>query len=334
MHHKNNRKIIKDKIKEAFSKWYIQAGLLLFTLFLYLITSQPINVIFAFLIVVEILAMVTIEVKEGAKQYGWKHEAFDTVIALAIAIAIWYGASFILNTSSPISAVVSCSMLPNLQRGDFVIVQGIDNQAYEIKLTKKEFEDLSKDAFIIFNNLTRQVKGSFYSYCAFIPDDLCEEFVKDPEKLIEQKGPFRFYYTTCKLNAIDNQEAKTTTCLKGVEYKGTLYKPNISNDITVYTPEKDEIYSLSGDIVHRSYFKLDVEGKTYYLTKGDNNQILDIQVYDFRSQPASNKPVSADRIKGKVILRIPYLGFFKLFISGFFQEPSQCKTVLEYEYVN
>ena len=40
------------------------------------------------------------------------------------------------------------------------------------------------------------------------------------------------------------------------------------------------------------------------------------------------------RLRGKVIGRIPILGYFKLFIQGYFQEDSQCRTQLEFTHVN
>ncbi|MFZ5500463.1 MAG: hypothetical protein ACOY58_00930, partial [Candidatus Micrarchaeota archaeon] len=119
-------------LKEQLGKPHIQLMILFTTLALALLSNHlfrdsgfPLNMIYALfgiLIVVELAWFVAKEVKDGASKYGWKHEVLDSVIALAVAVAIWYGASFMLNTSAPISAVVSCSMLPDLQRGDFVIV--------------------------------------------------------------------------------------------------------------------------------------------------------------------------------------------------------------------
>ena len=50
------------------------------------------------------------------------------------------------------------------------------------------------------------------------------------------------------------------------------------------------------------------------LTKGDNNPIYDLQAYDYTRQ-MGNSPITPSQLKGHVILRIPYLGNLKLFIS-------------------
>ena len=89
---------------------------------------------------------------------------------------------------------------------------------------------------------------------------------------------------------------------------------------------------MIGDIVHRTMFEINADGKVYYLTRGDNNPILDLQVYDY-SRDLGNSPVPSGNSRGKVILRVPYLGYFKLFISGYLQEDSQCKTQLKFSHI-
>ena len=109
---------------------------------------------------------------------------------------------------------------------------------------------------------------------------------------------------------------------------------NLSNDVVVYQPLPTDYYARTGDIIHRVFLKLKTaDGKEYVLTKGDNNPILDLQVYDY-TRNLGNRPIPQDRVRGRVVMRIPYLGYFKLFISGFLNEDAQCKTQLGFTHAN
>ena len=59
----------------------------------------------------------------------WKNEYFQTAIMIIAMIVIvfgfWYGSQLVLNTQYPALAVVSTSMLPTLNVGDVIIVQGL-----------------------------------------------------------------------------------------------------------------------------------------------------------------------------------------------------------------
>jgi signal peptidase I len=315
----------------------LQLAILFATLLLFLIANSvlrdgPLNflpTLIAIAIVFEIFIFVGMEVKDGAKKHGWKHEVVDTVVALAVAIAIWYGLSFVLNTSTPVSGVVSCSMLPNLQRGDFVIVQGAPVNAYEIEMTKTELEALSGPSLVTFGSNNATIEGSLFPYCINNKNsDMCRFFISNPEAFMEKKGPFTYKYERCSL-VFSSGSTASEPCVKSVTFKGTEYLANFSNDIIVYQPVAGDYYSLIGDIVHRAMFKINVEEKTYYLARGDNNPILDIQAYDY-ARVLENTPVPQDNIRGKVIFRIPLLGYFKLFISGYLKEDPQCKTQLDF----
>jgi len=226
-------------------------------------------------IVIEIVYFVSSEIKEGVNRHGWKHEIVDTFVALLIAVGIWYGLSFVLNTSSPISAVVSCSMLPNLQRGDFVIVQGAPIEAYEISMNSEEFLSLNDRSTINFNGKSASIEGSLIPYCSGFDSEFCKILRTNPEEVIETKGPFSYKYATCPTK-IDDGVDIAQACLESVTFKGTEYLTNFSHDTVVYAPLADDLYlyAVGGDIVHRTMFEIDVEGKKYYLTRGDNNPIL------------------------------------------------------------
>lgn len=59
----------------------------------------------------------------------WRNEYFQTIVMtvsmIMVFLAFWYGTQLVLNTEHPALAVVSTSMLPTLNVGDLIIVQGI-----------------------------------------------------------------------------------------------------------------------------------------------------------------------------------------------------------------
>ncbi len=284
----------------------------------------------AALVAVELFLFVMLELKEGAQKHGWKHEAIDTIIALVAALAVWYGASFLLNTSSPISAVVSCSMLPNLQRGDFVIVQGAPVDAYPIDMTPAELASLSDRATLAYNGTAISIEGSVFAYCLSYDAPVCDAFKVRPESVVETKGAFTYRYMACPLS-LSSGSAFYEPCLRSVAFRGREYLTNFSHDVIVYQPPRGDVYAAIGDIVHRTMFRISTDGREYYVTRGDNNPLLDIQVYDYGTG-RTNHPVPAENARGRVVGRIPLLGYFKLFISGFLQEDSQCRTQLSFDH--
>ncbi|MFH2106883.1 MAG: hypothetical protein ABII22_06500 [Candidatus Micrarchaeota archaeon] len=312
-------------LAEQLQKWYAQIAIILGTLFLFIITK---NIFFGIMIVLEIIIFVGLEVRQGATKHGWKNEIVDTLIAFGVALGFWIFLCIVLQTSSPISAVVSCSMLPNLERGDFVIVQGSQINAEEITMTKTEFEEFSKTTVLVNNGV--KLNGSLYANCFGLSpkgellisvNKTCQDFYNNPSNYHEQKGPVTIYYSSCNLKTAEG--SIKAPCVKEYGFKGKKYPINHDGDITVYQPSKEDIYSKIGDIVHRTQFIINVEGEKYYVTKGDNNQIFDVQMYAYGM---GNTP--AKTLKGKVLFRIPYLGYLKLFISGLFFEDGQCKTLL------
>jgi len=322
-------------VMEELQKTHVQLGLLFATLLLYLIVKGPypnFGVAIGIFIAIEIFIMVGLEIKSGAKEYGWEHEVIDTLVALIVAVAIWVTASLMLNTSSPISGVVSCSMLPNLYRGDFVIIQGAEADAYAITMSKDQLETLkSHDVVLYYNNTNTTVGGSAYSYCmSHRYEPLCKSFISEPESVIEVAGPLTYHYSLCTIDYPGKDIQSFGPCVRSVDYDGRSYLVNYSNNIIVYKSDPGTLFSQVGDIVHRVLFRIDVGNETYYLTRGDNNPILDIQMY---SGGVGNDPIPERNVKGKVLFRIPLLGYFKLFIAGFYTEDPQCDTLLEYEHV-
>ncbi|MFH1393476.1 MAG: hypothetical protein ABII71_02360 [Candidatus Micrarchaeota archaeon] len=329
-------------IEKLLEKPPVEILVLFATLFLYILTDRLLpeesewgflRILFALLVLAQMLFILGTEIKHNTKKFGWKHEVVDTAVALAVALIIWFGAMYFLNTSSPVSGVVSCSMLPNLYRGDFVVVQGADPAAYHISMAKEDFALFENEFSTVFNSHDNYtVPGSLYAYCIYSPAaDFCQEFSVNPDDFLEMRGPLSYRYTMCTITPQEGELAYSP-CLKSISYGGTEYLTNFNNDVIVYQPAATDLYGRVGDIVHRVLFVLNVEGEKYYITRGDNNPVLDIQVYDYRGR-MGNHPVSQENYKGKVILRVPVLGYFKLLISGFWEEDEQCKWQLEYPHV-
>ena len=118
------------KFLERYTKnSYAQIGILALFLILYILTK---NSIFGILFAVALVATVALEVWMGTKSHGWKHELKDTAICLGGIVLLWFALTIVLNSPVPINAVVSCSMLPNVERGDLILVQGAEPLGYEV----------------------------------------------------------------------------------------------------------------------------------------------------------------------------------------------------------
>ncbi len=90
-----------------------------------------------------------------------------------------------------------------------------------------------------------------------------------------------------------------------------------SNDIIVFES------STAGLVIHRAVLAINNSqtGKIAYLTKGDNNPVVD--------QEAGLDVVLPEKIHGKQIARIPLIGYLRLFLAGQFQEPRGCDLLIK-----
>ncbi|MEM4348660.1 MAG: hypothetical protein QXN37_03765 [Candidatus Anstonellaceae archaeon] len=258
-----------------------------------------------------ILAAVVLEIWVGIKKHGLMHEIKETASAIAVALLIWFGAGFLLQTSSPLNAVVSCSMLPNIQRGDLVLIAGWQINAPQAEI--KSVEGLGNAAVFQSGQLVANVNGSIYSACAQNPTfPVCKEFLSRPQDFIEVHGEVAFGYERCEIFYPKSNERQYGPCVRWVQAGGKKYYFNASNDVVVYWPKQNEYYAKVGDIIHRAYLILKAGNQSFVLTKGDNNPVFDVQVAVGKE---GNLPVEMERIKGKVIFSIPVVGYLKLFIS-------------------
>ncbi|MEM4554654.1 MAG: hypothetical protein QXT25_02280 [Candidatus Anstonellaceae archaeon] len=258
-----------------------------------------------------IVAAVVLEVLAGIKKHGLMHEIKETAIAVLIALSIWFGAGFLLQTPSPLNAVVSCSMLPNIQRGDLVVIAGWQINAPQAEV--KSAQGLGRAEVIQNGKPVVNVSGSIYSACVQNPSlSLCNDFLSRPQDFTERHGEVMFGYERCQIVYPKSGERQYGPCVKWVQVGGKKYYFDASNDVVVYSPKETEYYARVGDIIHRAYLILKAGNQSFVLTKGDNNPVFDVQV---ELAGERNLPVEMERVKGKVVLSVPVVGYLKLFIS-------------------
>ncbi len=255
----------------------------------------------------------------NAKEKGVKSEIKEIVIAIVIALVLWYGAIFILGTDMPFNAVVSCSMLDTLHRGDVIILQGARPVVDEINITKEEYD------MIIENKEEHFV-------CGICVDDYG---IKTPCSInpvtLEREVGEILKYDCGYCKQITNNVEENVVCTYGVTIKEKYFDATQKKgDIVVYRPKETDIFSLVGDIIHRSIVRINVEENSYYLIKGDNNPQFDMQIYEQKSK-ITNSMVHENQIMGKSLFSFPFLGYVKLVASGQIANPPGCESRIFYE---
>jgi len=82
-------------------------------------------------------------------------------------------------------------------------------------------------------------------------------------------------------------------------------------EILIFVPGDSSWYASHGPVIHRVVKKEFIEGKYYFTTKGDHNPNT-IFTKNFETK------IPEDRILATSLIRIPYLGYFKVWISKLF----------------
>ncbi|MEM4254819.1 MAG: hypothetical protein QXR53_00620 [Candidatus Norongarragalinales archaeon] len=244
-------------LSASFSASHVLFALLALSIGAYVLTQ---NVLFAF---ASFALIISLFVSDFSVEQGWKQNALELAYALGFAVAAWFLLGFALQTDSPINVVTSCSMLPSLQRGDLVFIQGGSVKAPEVQAP---FEEL------------RSVKV--------------------------RKG-------VCYLNSVPLQ------CTDRVLVANETIDEGLDNDIIVFDPKP----TGPGLLIHRAFAKIRTEQGVFFLTKGDNNAVLDQENGRFSF-------VAEKDVKGRVVLAIPYVGYLKLFLFLQFEVPPGCDSVL------
>ncbi len=300
--------------------------IIVLALYIYFQSAQFLSIVFGALLFFLIILLLVLETINGVKEEGYVKNIIEIVAALLIVVVFWYGLKYILQTNYPLDVVPSCSMLPNLQRGDLVVLQGVKN----IKALKAPIINVANNTF---NNFIGNISQEALSCVAYNQTTgKISQFVS-PGYVVglytggnggsivspsAQNGSLVKY--TCGTtnvrykNGTVKQEAYTTS----VKIAGTTFSGDKNNSVIVYQTVPQDFFYREGDlyIVHRVYAIINVSGTYYALTKGDNNPGLDLQY--------NNVPPSLDFVQGKVISDIPYVGYLKLILSSNFNQPYGC----------
>lgn len=245
----------------------LTAGFLL-TGLVYILSQQAVAGVLSFLFLVVLIIRDVLP--KNLTQGGVWQAVKELLFAALWALAFWFLLSFVLSTSSPVDVVTSCSMLPVLQRGDLLLLQGG-----------------------VVNAQT------FYFNSSFPTIDLLKRQCSE-----SKNGVFNGY----------------VQCTYGVKVDNQTFLSNSSDNVIVYAADP----SVYGFIVHRVFLKLvnQSSGSVFYLTKGDNNPVLD--------QEAGVSIVNQSSVVGRVVFDVPYIGYLKLLLFMQFSQPEGCNTLINY----
>jgi len=327
------------KIKQKMPMWPFYL-LLAILIIIYALHNSFLLGSFIFLLIIVILIL---EAKISIETEGKAKSIIDIGIAIVAVLLFWLLLIIVLNTSSPIDTVASCSMLPALQRGDLVVLHGIGNPALFAKAHNVPLINVSEPAFASMEN---NMNTEFLAYYAYFDSNKSKISSIIP---IGSSYNIGLYNTYCIYNYIylrrsgsiyrcfvssqDNNLIKYNYAIGNVIIGGKQYNvvytssitinnitisQNFSNPIIVYRTTPRDYFS--GDIIHRLYAILNVSGSYYFLTMGDNNPGLDIEFANYMPNESS--------VVGYVIARVPVLGYLKLIISGQFGQVAGCNQTI------
>ena len=311
------------------------ALVVVFVLFIIYQSNGSLSVIFGIALFMMIVVIIVIEVTNGIKEQGALKNFMEIAVAIILVIIFWFGLKAVLHTNYPIDVVPSCSMLPQLKRGDLILLNGITS----INSIKAPIINITNASYIRFRkNIQKEFlscvaynqTGSIIKLAQTLKPGYAIGLYQNSNQFGGQIVPNQYQNNnlvqfTCGAqnivfgNGTTAQEAYTTS----VTINGTVINGDKNNSIIVYaTTPNDYFYSLGDSyIVHRVYAVLNVSGNYYVLTKGDNNPGLDMQY--------QNYPVNITDTQGKEIASVPYLGYLKLVLSSSFSEPAGCNSTVQ-----
>jgi len=298
---------------------------LVLLLALYVLTKNP---LVAVLTALDLVTLFLAESVHSASHGGWKNELKELGLTLILAAAIWFGGGFLLQTSAPLDSVVSCSMVPNLERGDMVVLHGGVPNAPEVAVPRAAFEqnDWPRQALVCALCAdTRVPCVAANGTLSAIRDKNGILIPVAPTEANQSGNLIKFGCGTCT-RAFSNGSTSSVPCTTSIAIDGTnvtVAPPAAGNGVgareeIVYTTAPGDVFS--GEIIHRVVARLNVEGSYYYLTKGDNNEALDLQW--------GNSIIPQKRVVGHVLARLPYVGYLKLFLFGYFSPIGNCDSTL------
>lgn len=305
--------------------------LLVLLLALYILSQRVayLSLVAGVLVVVVIVVLLVLELANTSMQKGKVRNIAEIALGIIIVVAFWFGLQAVLATSHPLDVVPSCSMLPYLQRGDMIVLQGVHNisqirapvvdvtqaqvDALEHNLSRESLECVayaSTSQGVYVSQFVRQGYSVGLLYSTQSGGQIVSGSFQDGNLVRYTCGTADVKFT----NGTVMQEAYT----KSITIGNTTITGDANNSVVVYGTVPGDLFYSYGDayIVHRVYAVLRTSSNYYVLTKGDNNPGLDLQY--------GNYPANASEVQGKVIASIPYIGYLKLALSGSFTEPTGC----------
>ncbi len=131
MKRKVDASILKSKLF-GLSISHILAILLVASIAGYVLTQSVFFAVLGFIFIIGLFF------SDFSAENNLRQNALELVYALAFAVGAWLLLGFALHTDSPINVVTSCSMLPNLQRGDLVFIQGGVNNVQSVSVSTEQ----------------------------------------------------------------------------------------------------------------------------------------------------------------------------------------------------
>lgn len=322
-----------SKTQKPIATWPFYIVLVaLFALFIFYQRVPVLSTIFGAMLFALLIIVLVLEVLLSAREKGSHKLVLEVVGAIVAVVVVLVLLRLILHTPNPIDVVPSCSMLPNLKRGDMVVVQGtlisnlkapvinVSSSTWNYTLSHINNEFVSCVAY-------RQEQNQIYVSQLVGPGDSIGllRSTAAGSAIIPNNTQIGIIGYTCGTANVTFQNGTTEreAYTSAVKIANTIVAGDKNNSIVVYkTVPSDTFYQQDGDqyIVHRVYAIINASGTYYVLTKGDNNPGLDLQY--------GNIPANQSAVQGTVITSIPYLGYLKLALSGSFSQPTGCNYVV------
>jgi signal peptidase I len=306
--------------------------IVLFALYLVYQHGLVLSYVIGIALFLTFVAVICVETLNGVREFGYKRNIIEIIVVVLIVLGIWFSLKFFLATKYPIDVVPSCSMLPSLQRGDMLILHGVQSPAQ----LKAPVVNISKSTYA---SLVREAESGSLSCVAYIEQGNTGQVSQymEPGYSIglysnanggsivstdSQTGPLEYECGTTNVD-FSNGTARQIVYTSGISIGGRTVTGDRNNSVVVYSTVPKDLFYQDGDsyIVHRVYAVLNVSGDYYTLTKGDNNPGLDVQY--------SNYPANLTQVQGKVVASIPYIGYLKLILSSHFTEPAGCNSTIQ-----
>ncbi len=328
---KDSRHVANKKGKQISTLPLYALLVVLFILYMFFQAVALLAIILGLMLLIVFVLLVIFELVGSIADEGFARSVMELVIAIAAVFVLWYAARIFLHTAYPLDVVPSCSMQPNLNRGDVILLQGVTNitdlHAPVISVSKASYAQMNSSideeflACVAYNIsdgrvLTSQVMKPGYSL------GLYNELTGKIAQQGAQGGNLVQY--TCGESEVrfSNGTSATEAYTSAITIAGSTIIGDRNNSVVVYQTTPSDLFYKFGDsyIVHRLYAIMNVSGSYYLLTKGDNNPGLDMEF--------GNYPAGLDQLQGKAIASVPYLGYVKLIFTQSYTEPAGCNTTM------